>query len=246
MSGSRPAGARLGRRGGRLGRRHAGGAGAPRPAARDRLPAGHRRAAAAVRRRSLRGRRGAAVPGPELGGGRPLRGGQRGGRARGRFARAAGCRARQPPRDGPCGAGARPRGGAVRGQDPRQRAGVHGQAVPALPPVRARGARRRARGAGRLAPHGREPVGGDGRPGAARPAPASARRGWTSRASRRASRPRRTRGCGACARGWRRRTRGERAAPRPPATRSPGRPARRPRRSPPSLRTTGSWSSSAS
>ena len=52
---------------------------------------------------------------------------------------------------------------AVRGQGPRQRAGVHGQAAPALHALRARGAGRRGRRARRLPPHRREPVGGDGR-----------------------------------------------------------------------------------
>ena len=82
-------------------------------------------------------------------------------------------------------------GRPVRGQDPRQRAGVHGQAAPALPAVRRRGPRGRARRARRVAPHRREPVGRDGRPVAARPHPARAagrRRGALRPA--RAGRPR--------------------------------------------------------
>ena len=79
-------------------------------------------------------------------------------------------------------------GRALRGEGPRQRAGVRGQAAPALPPrTRAEGLARRPRRARRLAPHRREPVGGDGRPVAAAPHAARARRASTSSASRPAS-----------------------------------------------------------
>ena len=60
---------------------------------------------------------------------------------------------------------------SVCGQDPRQRAGVHGQAPSALHAGRPRGPGGRARGPGRLAPHGGEPLGGAGRPGPAGPHP---------------------------------------------------------------------------
>ena len=58
---------------------------------------------------------------------------------------------------------------AVRRQDPRLGARVHGQAaLPALRSIRQRGPRAGAGGAGRLAPHRREPVGGDAARGPAR------------------------------------------------------------------------------
>ena len=157
-----PAGVGLGRRRGLLGFRLAGRRGAPLARARDGLPARHRRRAAAVCRRSLRGLRCTAVPGAERRRGRALPGRQRGRRARGRRARGDRGRAGQPPRDGP--GDLRPRRPAsVRGQDPRQRAGVHRQALPALQALRRRGPRGRPRRARRLPPHRGEPVGGDGR-----------------------------------------------------------------------------------
>ena len=76
----------LGRRGRGLGRRGAGGPRAPLARPRHGLPARHRRPAAALRRRSLRGHRGAPVPGAERRGARALPRAQRGGRARGRRA----------------------------------------------------------------------------------------------------------------------------------------------------------------
>ena len=101
-------------------------------------------------------------------------------------------RAGQPPRDGP--GDPRPRRPAVvRGQDPRQRAGVHRQAVSALQALRRRGPRGRPRRARRLAPHRREPVGGDGRPLAAAAdasRPAGRRRGPFRAARRRKPRSR--------------------------------------------------------
>ena len=76
----------------------------------------------------------------------------------------------------------------LRRQGPRQRAGVHGQAAPALPArTPARASRAASGGARRLAPHRREPVGGARRPRAARAGPASARPASTSPASRRES-----------------------------------------------------------
>ena len=108
----------------------------PRSAARDRLPARPRRPAARLRRRPLRGHRGASLRGPRRCGGRRLRRAQRRGRRRGRRARAPRRRARQPPRDGPADPRARAAGRrAVRGQDPRQRARVHGQAHPRFLPA---------------------------------------------------------------------------------------------------------------
>ena len=226
--------------------------GPPRPAARDRLPAGPRRAAAGLRRRPLR-RRSRRGPFEELDEAEvaALRGAQRRRRGGGRRARPPGRRARQPPGDGP--ADPRPRarghGRALRGQDPRQRAGVHGQAASALPARRARGARGRARGARRLAPHGGEPVGGAGGARAARRGPASARPASTSPASRRASRTRPPRASQAlrASGSWRPAADPRRPArPTSPRSSRSSRP-RRPRRSARSTRgATGSSSSSAS
>ena len=70
-------------------------------------------------------------------------------------------------------------GPRLRGQDPRLGPRVHGEAATrALPALRPRGHGRGGRGAGRLPPHGREPLGGGRRPDAAgedppRPARAS-------------------------------------------------------------------------
>ena len=84
------------------------------------------------------------------------------------------------------------------------RARVHRQAVSALQALRGRGARGRARGAGGLAAHRREPVGGDGRPRAARP--------HAARPARRRRRELRPALAG-------RRRGGPRGAPRPPGRR---------------------------
>ena len=87
----------------------------------------------------------------------------------------------EPPGDGAGDPGPRAgRNGSVRGEDPRQRARVHGAAAPrALPPLRARGDPRRERGARGLAPHRRVALrGAGGRAGAARAhPPGPARRG---------------------------------------------------------------------
>ena len=89
--------------------------------------------------------------------------------------------AREPPRDGPGDPGSCAGGrGPIRGEDPRQRARVHGAAAPrALPPVRPRGDPRRQRGAGGLEPHRRVALrGAGGRAVAARAhPPRAARRG---------------------------------------------------------------------
>ena len=94
-------------------------------------------------------------------------------------------------------------GRALRGQDPRQRARVHGQAPPALPAVRARGAGGRPRHPRRLAPHGGEPVGGDGRPDGPRPHPARSAGRRRHPLHARASRTRPAPASKACARAWR-------------------------------------------
>ncbi len=113
-------------------------------------------------------------------GDRRVRGRERRRSARRRRPGAARRRARQPPRDGP--ARPRPRArrrGALRGEDPRQRARVHRQARPrAVPARRPRGPRARAHGPRRLAAHGREPLGRDGRrrPAGAHAARAAGRR----------------------------------------------------------------------
>ena len=241
LPGPRPAGAGMGRRGGRLGLRRAGGRDPPRAGAGDRLSPGHRRPAAALRRRSLRGRRGAAVRGAVAAGGRPLRRRQRGRGPRGRRARAARRGARQPPRDGAGHPGPRPRRRAVRGEDPRQRARVHGQAAPALQALRAGGPGARGRDPRGLVPHRREPVDRDGRPHGRGTHPAGAARGrrgavHPARAGRGAGGARR-----ACARTWTRSSTTPRTS-RP----SRARPARRRPPWPPSSPRTGSWSSSAS
>ena len=74
----------------------------------------------------------------------------------------AGRRARQPPGDGPRDPRSRAgRARSLRGQGPRQRAGVHGAPAPrALPALRAGGRQGRLGRAGGLAPHRREPLGG--------------------------------------------------------------------------------------
>ena len=158
-----------------------------------RLRARYRRPAARLRRRRVRGLRGKDVPRAERG------------RAR---------RATSRPTSPPCGRSPSgpaastprspttwswgrlilaPRRAALRGEGPRLRARVHGQArpgaLPALRDARAIGAaQRRAR---RLAPHGREPLGGDGRAGCSRRRRGSARPASTPSCS--ADRPRRER-----------------------------------------------------
>ena len=110
-------------------------------------------------------------------------------------------RARQPPRDG-----AGRSSPAALGDDVPYAVKIHGSALEytvkrdpeRFLPVRPRGPRARAHGPRRLAPHRREPVGGDGRRRAARPARASGRPASTSREFR--PRPRaeaRGRGAGA-------------------------------------------------
>ena len=138
----------------------------------------------------------------------------------------------------------------LRGQDPRQRARVHGQAAPALPAGGARGDRGRARGPRRLAPHRGEPLGRARRPVAAGPHPARpARRGRDPLRAAHARRGRRRPGGAARpARGGRRGRHGgrggRRAAPGPRSTAPSRRP---PSRSAPSTRgATGSWRTSAS
>ena len=193
--------------------------------ARDGLSAEPGRRTARLRRRRLRGHHGPPVRRVGLlrGGGVSLR--ERRGGARSRRARAAGRGAGEPPRDGP--GDPRPRPGlrrAVRGEDPRQRAGVHRQALPALPPVRGRGARGCARRARRLPPHRRVALGRDGRPGRFRRGHGSARRAWTSSASPHASPKRPARASRPSATGWRPRWR-----PRLPRPRRRLRLPRRPR-----------------
>ena len=96
----------------------------------------------------------------------------------------------------------------VRGEGPRQRARVHGQAAPErFLPLRAGGAGRRARRARGLAAHRREPVGGHGRPRAAaahaaRPA-GRRRRGVPAAASASAARERFERPGRAAGAAWR-------------------------------------------
>ena len=243
-----PLRARLGRRRRRLGLRRAGGARAPRAGAGHGLPPRHRRPAAALRRRPLRGDRGAAVPGAQRRGGRPLRGAQRGRRARGRRARAARRGARQPPRDGSRRPGARARGLGV-----PYAVKIHGSALeytvkrdPRFMPY----AREGLAGAGGVLVGSRhtaeslwEAMGDESCPGA----PGSARPASTSAASRRASPRRRSRASRRSATAWA-------AGPRPPGPtwrprrppRSRGARARRRRRSPPWRPRTASWSSSAS
>ena len=95
---------------------------------------------------------------------------------RGRGARPARGGAGEPPGHGAGRAG--PRGASVRREDPRQRAGVHGEAPPGpVHAARARGPGPRGGRAGRLAAHGREPVGRPRRRGAARPNSPRAARG---------------------------------------------------------------------
>ena len=132
---------------------------------RDRLRARDRRSSARLRRRPLRGLSGEDVRRAERGRARRLprgergRGPRRGGRPGWRRRRA-----RQPPGDG--ARDPRPGGPSLRGQDPRLGARVHGEAgARALPAVCARGHGGGGGGAGRLAPHGGEPLGGDLRPG---------------------------------------------------------------------------------
>ena len=87
-------------------------------------------------------------------------------------------------------------GGSLRGQGPRQRAGVHRQARArsASSPRRARASPRRAAcSSARTTPRA-QPLGGDRRSRAARAHAARARPVWTSRASLRASPPRARRG----------------------------------------------------
>ena len=146
-AGAREAGVR--RRARRLGqRRDAEVADVTRARALHRLPAGHRRPAAGLRRRPLRRHRGPPVPGADGRRDRGVHRAQRRRRARGGRARAAGPRAGQPPRDGPGDPGprARPAGDPVRREGPRQRARVRRQARPrALPALRPRGRRAGAR-----------------------------------------------------------------------------------------------------
>ena len=142
-----PAGAGVGRRGGGLGRRRARGPHAPRAGARDRLPARHRRPAAALRRRPLRGHRGAAVPRA-----------QRARRSRTTCgatstavrevaeARAPGRRARQPPRDGPGRArprARRPRRARTRSRSTAARSSTRSSPIRASCPTPPRGWRAR-------------------------------------------------------------------------------------------------------
>ena len=97
-----------------------------------RLPARHRRPAAGLRGRPLRGHRGAHVRGVQRRGGRALRRRRTWRRCASVLARVAARRgARQPPRDGAGDPRPRHSGGEVpvRGQGARQRAGVHGQAA---------------------------------------------------------------------------------------------------------------------
>ena len=122
-----------------------------------RLHAGHRRPPADLRRRRVRGVPRPHLPRAERRRGRGLHRGQRrrGPRRRrpsGRRRR----RARQPPRHGP--GDPRPRRPRLRGEGPRQRALLHGDAASPLPSLRARGDGRRAGRAGRLPPHRGEPL----------------------------------------------------------------------------------------
>ena len=199
----RAARARLRRRRRRLGRRRARASTSCREPVRvHRLPARHRRPAAGLRRRPLRGRRGASrsPTAPTRRSTRYLDAQRRRG-ARGRRARAARRRARQPPRDGPADPRprARRRGARTRSRSTAARSSTPSSRDPErFLPVRARGPRARARGPRRLAPHRREPVGGDGRPRRCRRARGSGRRASTSSAFR----PRAARRGGG--RGWRR------------------------------------------
>ena len=204
------------------------------------LPAEHRPAAAGVRGRPLRGHRDAHLPRGERRGDRALRAGERRGRVRGTRARAAGDRARKPPRDGSRGARAgAPGRGALRGEDPRQRARVHREGrARALPRASARGRARRTRGARGLLAHRAEPLGGARRGGgraahAARAAGGGRRstsgRSRTTRMRARSRRPSAWRWVGGCSRSSsrscaRRRRSGPRilAAPESAFARDPG------------------------
>ena len=226
---------------------------APRPAARDGLPPRHRRAAARLRRRPLRGRRGAPVPGA---------------RARPR-SRTTSSATSPPWRE--VAARARPDvalanhlvmgplilARALAGTGVPYAVKIHGSALeytvkphPRFMPAAREGLARRARRARRLAPHGGEPVGGAGRARAGGQDAARPARRRRRHASRRAS-PRRGRRRAAArrlrARGSRRRAApAARPTPRPP--RSPARRGRgrRRARARSTRGATGSWSSSAS
>ena len=127
------------------------------------LPARHRRPAAGVRVRRLRGLRGAHV--------RPARPTTSWTATSTRTCAPCATSSRradieaglcEPRADGPGDPRARPRRRAVRGEDPRLGARVHAEApLQAVRAVRERGPRAGAGGAGRLAAHRREPVGGD-------------------------------------------------------------------------------------
>ena len=187
---------------------------APRARARDRLPARHRRPAAGLRRRPLRGHRGAAVPRAQR---RPSstryleRQRRRG--ARGRRARAAGRRAGQPPRDGPGDPRprARRRRARTRSRSTAARSSTRSSRTRASCRTRARASRARAACSSARATPPRA-CGRRWTTRRCRRARASARRASTSSASRRASRRRRARAWSALRdAAWRPRTRGRAA-----------------------------------
>ncbi len=182
----------------------------------------HRRPAARLRRRPLRGLRGEDVPRAERSRARPLPRRKRGGRPRGGGGiRRARCRPRQPPDHGPGGPG--PGRPGVRGQGARLRSLLHGAAASGpLRSLRPRGHRRRFWAAGGVPLHRGGPVEDRRRPGPPRPDPArSPRRGHPGVSSGagvggraqggRAGRPNRGRAPGPELRA-RRARRGERAA----------------------------------
>ena len=152
-----------------------------------RLHAGHRRPPADLRRRRVRGVPRPHLPRAERRRGRGLHRGQR--RRRPRRRRPSGRRrrrARQPPRHGP--GDPRPRRPRLRGEGPRQRALLHGDAASrASFPTRARGWPRRGPCWSAPATPGRA-SGRRSRCRGSRSAPGWGRRGSTSRRSRRSTR----------------------------------------------------------